>query len=42
MDIMEHQGALLADRPRMIAAGEILSGGVDLTLTFWREIPPKA
>lgn len=37
MDIMEHQGALLADRPRMIAAGEILSGGLDLTLTPFGE-----
>ncbi|KZT41168.1 cytochrome P450 [Sistotremastrum suecicum HHB10207 ss-3] len=27
VDVMEKQGALLADRPRSIAAGEILSGG---------------
>jgi hypothetical protein len=27
VEIMERQGGLLADRPRMIAAGEILSGG---------------
>ncbi|KAG2342045.1 cytochrome P450 [Suillus weaverae] len=37
MDIMEHQGAVLADRPRMIAAGEILSGGLGLTLTPFGE-----
>lgn len=28
MDIMEKQGASLADRPRSIAVGEILSGGM--------------
>jgi hypothetical protein len=27
VEIMERQGGLLSDRPRMIAAGEILSGG---------------
>lgn len=37
MDIMEHQGAVLADRPRMVAAGEILSGGLGLTLTPFGE-----
>lgn len=28
MDIMEKEGASLADRPRSIAAGETLSGGM--------------
>lgn len=28
MDIMEKQGAALADRPRSVAAGETLSGGM--------------
>ena len=28
MDIMEKQGVSLADRPRSIAAGEALSGGM--------------
>ncbi|KAG2141067.1 cytochrome P450 [Suillus clintonianus] len=37
MDIMEHQGAALADRPRKIAAGEIFSGGLGLTLTPFGE-----
>ncbi|KAG1767528.1 hypothetical protein EDD22DRAFT_748531, partial [Suillus occidentalis] len=27
VEIMERQGGLLSDRPRLIAAGEILSGG---------------
>ena len=30
VDIMERQGASLTDRPRMIAAGEILSGGLSI------------
>ncbi|KAG2137958.1 cytochrome P450 [Suillus clintonianus] len=30
MDIMEKQGGSLADRPRMVAAGEILSGGLSV------------
>ncbi|KAG1727108.1 cytochrome P450 [Suillus lakei] len=33
MDIMEKQGASLTDRPRMIAAGEMLSGGLAIGLT---------
>lgn len=37
MDIMENQGAALADRPRMIAAGEIFSGGQGLTSTPFGE-----
>ncbi|OAX31873.1 cytochrome P450 [Rhizopogon vinicolor AM-OR11-026] len=30
VDIMEKQGGTLADRPRMIAAGEMLSGGLSI------------
>jgi hypothetical protein len=30
MDIMEKQGASLADRPPMVALGEILGGGHDI------------
>jgi hypothetical protein len=30
VDIMERQGGSVADRPRMVAAGEILSGGQNL------------
>ncbi|KAG2063131.1 cytochrome P450 [Suillus decipiens] len=37
MDIMENQGAALADRPRMIAAGEIFSGGQSFTSTPFGE-----
>ncbi|KAG1747693.1 cytochrome P450 [Suillus lakei] len=37
MDIMENQGAAVADRPRMIAAGEMFSGGLGLTLTPFGE-----
>ncbi|KAG1871592.1 cytochrome P450 [Suillus subluteus] len=37
MDIMESQGAALADRPRKIAAGEMFSGGQGLTLTPFGE-----
>ncbi|KAG1813846.1 cytochrome P450 [Suillus subaureus] len=37
MDIMENQGAALADRPRKIAAGEMFSGGQGLTLTPFGE-----
>lgn len=33
MDIMEKQGALVADRPRHIAAGEMLSGGLSIGFT---------
>ncbi|KAG1728990.1 cytochrome P450 [Suillus paluster] len=33
MDIMESQGGTLADRPRKIAAGEILGGGLGIVLT---------
>lgn len=32
MDIMEKQGASVADRPRSIAAGETLSGGMRILL----------
>jgi hypothetical protein len=31
VDIMERQGGSVADRPRMIAAGEIISGGQNVT-----------
>lgn len=37
IDIMEHQGAVLVDRPRLIAAGELLSGGLGLTSTPFGE-----
>jgi hypothetical protein len=37
MDIMENQGAALADRPHNIAAAEIFSGGQGLTLTPFGE-----
>ena len=30
VDIMERQGASLTDRPRMVAIGEILSGGLSI------------
>ena len=33
MDIMEKEGAALADRPRNISAGETLSGGMRTLLT---------
>jgi hypothetical protein len=33
VEIMERQGKFLADRPRMIAAGEMLSGGMSMALT---------
>lgn len=33
MEIMEKEGASLADRPPMIAAGEILSGGMRVVTT---------
>ncbi|OAX37091.1 cytochrome P450 [Rhizopogon vinicolor AM-OR11-026] len=33
VDIMEMQGGSVADRPRMVAAGEILSGGHNLVFT---------
>ncbi|KAG1748502.1 cytochrome P450 [Suillus paluster] len=35
VDIMEKQGASLADRPRLVAAGEMLTGGLSILL-----IPP--
>ncbi|KAG0695259.1 cytochrome P450 [Suillus ampliporus] len=37
VDIMENQGKLLADRPRMIAAGEIFSGGLNLSFAPFGE-----
>lgn len=33
IDIMEKEGASLADRPRNISAGEVLSGGMRMLLT---------
>jgi cytochrome P450 len=33
VEIMENQGKLLADRPRMIAAGEMFSGGMSIGFT---------
>ncbi|KAG1727137.1 cytochrome P450 [Suillus lakei] len=33
MDIMERQSASLVDRPRLVAAGEILSGGLSIVFT---------
>jgi len=33
MDIMEIQGGTLADRPRMIAAGELFGGGLSIAYT---------
>ncbi|KAG2039919.1 cytochrome P450 [Suillus americanus] len=33
VDIMEKQGGLLADRPHLIAAGEMLNGGLAIALT---------
>ncbi|KAG2137960.1 cytochrome P450 [Suillus clintonianus] len=33
VEIMEKQGGLLADRPRMVAAGELLSGGLFVAFT---------
>lgn len=33
MDIMENQGGTLADRPRMIAAGELFGGGLSIAYT---------
>ncbi|KAG2142381.1 cytochrome P450 [Suillus clintonianus] len=42
VDIMEKQGGSVADRPRLIAAGEILSGGLSITFTpagsRWRQM----
>ncbi|KAG1875750.1 cytochrome P450 [Suillus subluteus] len=32
MEIMENQGKFVADRPRMVAGGEILSGGMSIAL----------
>ncbi|KAG1785432.1 cytochrome P450 [Suillus plorans] len=42
VDIMEKQGASLADRPRLVAAGEIHNGGLSVILThsgnMWRRV----
>ncbi|KAG1807217.1 cytochrome P450 [Suillus variegatus] len=42
VDIMEKQGGSLADRPRLVAAGEILNGGLSVILTpsgnMWRRM----
>ncbi|KAG1769881.1 cytochrome P450 [Suillus placidus] len=42
VDIMEKQGGSLADRPRLVAAGEILNGGLSIILTpagsMWRRM----
>ncbi|KAG2134023.1 cytochrome P450 [Suillus bovinus] len=42
VDIMEKQGGSLADRPRLVAAGEILNGGLSVVLTpsgnMWRRM----
>ncbi|KAG2048931.1 hypothetical protein BDR06DRAFT_846579, partial [Suillus hirtellus] len=42
VDIMEKQGGLLADRPRLVAVGESLNGGVSVILTpsgnTWRRM----
>ncbi|KAG0695355.1 cytochrome P450 [Suillus ampliporus] len=35
VDIMEDQGKSVADRPRMVAAGEIFRGGLSLALQSW-------
>ncbi|KAG1750413.1 cytochrome P450 [Suillus paluster] len=37
VDIMENQGKALADRPRMVAAGEIYGGGITITFTHFGE-----
>ncbi|KAG0692632.1 cytochrome P450 [Suillus ampliporus] len=37
VDIMENQGKSVADRPRMIAAGEMFSGGLSLAFTPFGE-----
>lgn len=33
MDIMEKQGGAVVDRPRFVAAGELLGGGLRIVLT---------
>ncbi|KAG1739533.1 hypothetical protein EDB19DRAFT_1606395, partial [Suillus lakei] len=33
VDIMENQGKLLADRPRMIAAGELFGSGMSIVFS---------
>ncbi|KAG1718603.1 cytochrome P450 [Suillus lakei] len=42
VDIMEKQGGSLADRPRLVAAGEILCGGLSIIFTpagsMWRRM----
>ncbi|KAG2034133.1 cytochrome P450 [Suillus americanus] len=42
VEIMEKQGGSLADRPRLVAAGEILNGGLSVILTpagsMWRRM----
>lgn len=35
VDIMENQGKLTADRPRMIAAGEVFGGGMGIGFAYW-------
>ncbi|KAG1731428.1 cytochrome P450 [Suillus lakei] len=35
VDIMENQGKLTADRPRMIAAGEMFGGGMGIGFAYW-------
>ncbi|KAG0695264.1 cytochrome P450 [Suillus ampliporus] len=37
VDIMENQGKSTADRPRMVAAGEIFSGGLNITFAPFGE-----
>ncbi|KAG2125139.1 cytochrome P450 [Suillus clintonianus] len=37
VDIMENQGKLTADRPRMVAAGEIFLGGMGIGFAHWGE-----
>jgi len=32
---MENQGKLTADRPRMIAAGEMFGGGMGIGFAYW-------
>jgi hypothetical protein len=37
MDIMENQSGTLADRPRMIAAGELFNGRLSIAYTPFRD-----
>lgn len=43
VDITEKQGGLLADRPRLVAAGEIYNGGLSVIFipsgNMWRRMP---